>query len=80
MEITRDIATALAVAAYFPNSLAPLVSSLKPYRKLSPFYGYTRHDPLRDGLSAARAATLAGVTLLLVATAVVVFNRRDLID
>lgn len=75
---TRGIATALAVAAYFLNSLAPLVSSLEPYRKLSPFYWYAGHDPLRDGLSVAHAATLAGVTLLLVAAAVVAFNRRDL--
>ena len=75
---TRGIVTTLAVAAYFLNSLAPLVSSLKPYRKLSPFYWYTGHDPLREGLSVAHVATLAGLTLLLVAAAVLAFNRRDL--
>jgi ABC-2 type transport system permease protein len=75
---TRGIVAALAVGAYFLNTLAPLVSSLKPYRKLSPFYWYTGNEPLRHGLSIAHLAPLIAITLMLLAAAVVLFNRRDI--
>jgi ABC-2 type transport system permease protein len=75
---SRGVVVALAVAAYFLNALAPLVGSLKPYRKLSPFYWYTGNDPLRHGLSIPHAATLAALTLLFLAAAITLFNRRDI--
>jgi ABC-2 type transport system permease protein len=75
---TRGVVAALAVAAYFLNTLAPLVSSLKPYRKLSPFYWYTGNEPLRHGLSAAHVAPTLALTVLLLVAAVVAFNRRDI--
>ncbi|MDE3069652.1 MAG: ABC transporter permease subunit [Acidobacteriota bacterium] len=74
----RGIVAALAVAAYFLNALAPLVSSLKPFRKLSPFYWYAGNEPLRHGLSLAHVAPLVALTILLVAAAVLLFNRRDI--
>ena len=75
---TRGIAAALGVAAYFLNALAPLASTLKPYRKLSPFYWYAGNEPLRHGLSAAHAGALLALTAVMVAAAVALFNRRDI--
>lgn len=75
---TRGIAAALGVAAYFLNALAPLASTLRPYRKLSPFYWYAGNEPLRHGLSVAHVALLLALTLVLLAAAVALFNRRDI--
>ena len=77
----RGLSTALAsvvgVVAYFLNSLAPVVSSLQPYRKLSLLYYYIGADPLRNGLNLGHAAVLAGVTVVLLAVGVLAFQRRD---
>jgi ABC-2 type transport system permease protein len=54
-----------------------MVASLQPYRKLSLLYYYIGADPLRNGLNVGHAAVLAGVSALLLAVAMVVFQRRD---
>jgi ABC-2 type transport system permease protein len=77
----RGLSTALAsvvgIVAYFLNSLAPLVASLQPYRKLSMLYYYIGSDPLRNGLNLGHAAVLVGVSALLLVLAMLVFQRRD---
>jgi len=77
----RGLSTALAsvvgVAAYFINSLAPVVKGLEPYRKLSLLYYYIGADPLRNGLNLGHAAVLVGVTVVLLAVAVLAFEHRD---
>jgi ABC-2 type transport system permease protein len=40
-------ASVVGVAAYFINSLAPVVKGLESYRKLSLLYYYIGADPLR---------------------------------
>ena len=76
--LAAGLTAALAVAAYVVNSLAPLVSGLKPLQKLSPVYHYATSDPLRHGLEAQHVAVLAGITLVAAALAVVAFDRRDI--
>ncbi len=78
MGVSRAIPAALAVFAYLANALAPLVSWLRPTRKLSPFYQYIGHDPLRTGVSpVAMAVSLASIAALL-AVAVLALRRRDI--
>ena len=76
--ISIGVSSAVGVAAYFLNALVPLVDVLEPSRKLSPFYYYIGADPLSNGLSPLHVAVLIGLTLVLVAVALVLFNRRDL--
>ena len=73
----RAVPGVLAVAAYILNGLGGVVDWLAPLRKLSPFYQYAGHDPLRTGLSLpALGISLATIGVLL-AVAVVAFRRRD---
>lgn len=73
----RAVPAVLAVVTYVVNGLGPQVSWLKPFQKLSPFYQYIGHDPLRNGVSAAGVAIALGTVAVLTAVAVVGFRRRD---
>lgn len=46
--------------------------------KLTPNYYYLGGDPLINGMNWAGAGLLAGLTIALVAAAIVLFDRRDL--
>lgn len=72
------ITTAVAVAAYLVNSLAPLVHALGTVRKASPFYHYAASDPLRHGLALSHAGVLVAVAVVAAIAAPLVFDRRDL--
>ncbi|HUZ84335.1 MAG TPA: ABC transporter permease subunit [Gaiellales bacterium] len=72
------LTSAVAVSTYLLNALAPLATVLSGPQKLSPFYYYASSDPLRRGLDAGNAAVLAGVTVLMIAIAVLAIRRRDL--
>ena len=63
--------------AYVVNGLGPLVSWLEPLQKLSPFYQYAGHDPLRNGVSWLAVGVAVGTVVLLVAVAAAGFGRRD---
>ncbi len=69
---------AVGVAAFFVNSLAPLVEELEAWRPLSPFYHYIGNDPLANGLDAVHAGVLLAGAVIAVALAAVAFERRDL--
>ena len=71
------IAAALAVAAYFVNSLAPLVDALEPFQKASPYYYYAAGDPLREGIALGHMAMLLAITAVAAALAPFAFDRRD---
>ena len=71
-------ASALAVAAYFVNALAPIVDGLESIQKLSPFYLYIGADPLSNGLDLVHAGVLAGLCAAFLAVGVLLFGRRDL--
>ena len=70
--------SAVGIAAYFLNALAPLVEALEPAQKLSAFYYYIGADPLVNGLNLAHAAVLVGLIVAALAVALVTFERRDL--
>jgi len=70
--------TAVAVAAYLVNSLAPLVHALRPVQRFSPFYHYAASDPLRHGLEPGHVAVLLLVFAAAASVAPFVFDRRDL--
>ena len=59
------------------HAFAPLVERLEPLQRFSPFYHYIGNDPLRNGVAAGHVAAMVGVTVALLALALVTFNRRD---
>ncbi|MBI2873428.1 MAG: ABC transporter permease subunit [Chloroflexi bacterium] len=76
--LSIGVSSAVGVAAYFLNALAPVVEVLQPYRKVSPFYYYMGADPLANGLNLVHASVLIGLVVVLLAAALITFERRDL--
>jgi ABC-2 type transport system permease protein len=76
--LAAGVAAAVALAGWLVNSLAPMVEGLAPWRKLTLFYQYLGHDPLRTGLDLGNAAVLVAVAVLLALAALAAFDRRDL--
>ena len=74
---SRGVAAAVAVLAYLVNGLGGLVDWLRPFQRLSPFYQYSAHDPLRTGVSWPAVAVAVVTVAVLVAGAVWGFGRRD---
>jgi len=72
------VAGGVGAASYFLNALAPAVDGLELLRWLSPFYYYSSADPITNGLHLGHAGVLVALTAVLLAIAVVTFNRRDL--
>ena len=76
--LSIGVASAIGVATYFLNALAPLVDVLEPLTRLSPFYYYIDADPLTNGLSILHTLVLAGLSGSMLIVALVTFDRRDL--
>ena len=74
----RAVTAAVAVVTYLVNGFAPSVSWLEPAQKVSPFYQYIGHDPIRHGVSLLSVGIAAATAAVLVAAAVAFFRRRDL--
>jgi ABC-2 type transport system permease protein len=68
----------VALILYVLNALLPFNDSLVGYAKISPFYYYLTSDPLFGGMHWGHAAVLTVLTVILVALALVFFQRRDL--
>ena len=75
--VSRAVAASLAVLAYLVSALAPLVTWLQPFRKLSPFFQYNGHDPLRAGPSALALVVSVASIIVIVLAATRAFERRD---
>lgn len=73
----RGVPAVLAVIAYIVNGLGPQVSWLEPFQKFSPFYQYTGHDPLTNGLSVPAVLVALGTVGVLAAVGIAGFRRRD---
>jgi ABC-2 type transport system permease protein len=69
---------ALAVAAFFLNTLGALVDWLDPWRPASPFYHYIAGDPLSRGLDPGSVLVLGMTAIAAAILATLVFERRDL--
>jgi ABC-2 type transport system permease protein len=67
-----------AIATYLANGLGPTIDAIAWTQDLSPFHYYAGGQPLRNGLQAGDAAILAGISVVLVAIALVGFRRRDI--
>ena len=72
------VTSALGVGLYFLNAMANAVDFIEPFRKLSPFYYYIGADPLTNGLDLRHAAILSGLIVVLLAVALIAFERRDI--
>lgn len=75
--VSRSVPVAVAVVAYVLNGLAPMVSWLEPLQRVSPFYQYIGHDPLRTGVDAGSVAVAVLTIAVLTVVGVVGFRRRD---
>jgi ABC-2 type transport system permease protein len=71
-------AGAVAVIGFLVNGFAPLVDGIAWLKYLSPFYYYSGHDPIADGVDISGLVVLTVATLVLVAVAVEGLRRRDL--
>ena len=67
-----------ALVLYVLNALLPFTDKLVGFAKWSPFYYYLSSDPLMNGMNWGHGAVLTGLTVVLVALAIVLFQRRDL--
>ncbi|MEU4058552.1 MULTISPECIES: ABC transporter permease subunit [Rhodococcus] len=76
--VSRAVPAVAAVLAYIVNGLGQIVSWLEPWQKISPFYQYAGHDPLRTGLSVPAILVSAGTVTLTVLVALWGFRRRDI--
>jgi beta-exotoxin I transport system permease protein len=76
--LAAGAASGLAIASFLLKSFAASVSSLEPYRVLSPFFYYSGHEPLRRGFHAVDPIVLAGIASVALLVALSTFERRDL--
>ena len=67
-----------ALVFHLVNSFASLNDSLAGWARVSPFSYYLNTHPLQNGMDWGNGAILAGLTVVLVALSVVMFQRRDL--
>ena len=67
-----------ALVFHLVNSFASLNDTLAGWARVSPFSYYLNTHPLENGMDWGNGAILAGLTIVLVAVSVVLFQRRDL--
>ncbi len=66
-----------AAGAYLLTALAALVSGLERFRPISPFWWYSGHDTLRQGIEPLHVGLLLGATFVCFTAALFAFERRD---
>lgn len=76
--VASGVAAAVAVAAFFVNGLAPIISSLEVPQRLSPFHWLLGAKPLSTGFDWTGLALLGATVLVLLAVAAWAFERRDI--
>jgi multisubunit Na+/H+ antiporter MnhB subunit len=76
--MSMGISSGLAVLTYLLSGLGSMVSGLKPYRFLSPFYHYAEPNTLANGLAPTHALVLAGLVLVFIMVSIPAFECRDL--
>lgn len=67
-----------ALVLYIVHVFLPLNDSVAAVARVSPFYYYLEGDPLTNGMAWTHATVLAAAFVALVASSVVLFERRDL--
>jgi ABC-2 type transport system permease protein len=76
--LSLGIASGTGVLTYILNTLGGMVSWLKNYRFISPFYHYMQPDTLNNGLSPLHILVLLALTVIFFALSIPAFNRRDI--
>lgn len=71
-------AAGFAVLGFLINGFAPLVDAIAWLKYASPFYYYSGHDPLANGVDLADLGVLAAASVALTAFAMAAIGRRDL--
>lgn len=71
-------AAAFALVAFLINGFAPLIDGLTWLKYLSPFYYYSGHDPLGNGVDTGDLAILGATSIALVVIAALGIRSRDL--
>jgi ABC-2 type transport system permease protein len=71
------LTSAVGIAAYLLNALAPLVPRLDGLRGLSPFYHATAGDPLRTGLAPLHVLFLVAAFVVVAVVATALVERRE---
>lgn len=75
--VTIGSSVVVALVGYLADSFLPQIKALGWIRHASPYHWYTGGEPLRNGLQLGGCGLLLGVTVLALAIAVVLFDRRD---
>jgi ABC-2 type transport system permease protein len=75
--LALGVVAIVGVLTYFANNLGPSVDWLAWSQDVSPFHYYSGGEPLRNGFQLMDSLVLLGASLLLVAVAVIGFERRD---
>jgi ABC-2 type transport system permease protein len=68
----------VVLLAYLASNILPLADSLAGYARWSPWHYYASSYPLVNGLDVGHALVLLVLAVVLLAAAVVLFERRDL--
>jgi ABC-2 type transport system permease protein len=76
--LALGVVAMVGVLSYFGNNLGPSVDWLAWSQDVSPFRYYSGGEPLRNGFQALDSLVLVGASLVLVAIAVIGFERRDI--
>jgi ABC-2 type transport system permease protein len=75
--LAMSVAGVYAVAGYVVNALAADIEAMRWLNRLSPFYYYSEGNPLVNGFPTGDYLVLLAGTAVLVLTAVLAFDRRD---
>jgi len=76
--LALGVVAIVGVLTYFGNNLGPSVDWLAWSQNVSPFHYYSGGEPLRNGFQVLDSLVLLAASLVLVALAVIGFERRDI--
>lgn len=76
--VAGGISGGLATASYLLEAIGIASEKFKPYRKFSLFYYYGGGRPIVEGINWGHATLFLGLTIILIAVGVLVFQRRDI--
>ena len=76
--MAMGVSSGVAVLTYLLHTLGGLVSGLKNFRFLSPFYHYMEPDTLSNGLAPAHILVLVGLIVIFFAVSIPAFIHRDI--
>ena len=76
--IAVSVSAVTALAMYLLNALVPFVEGLEWMQKISPFYWYSGHDPISNGINFTYTALFVMIILALFSMAGYLFKSRDL--